>query len=324
MNRTSAPTTRIVLMLAALLAGLLGAGLLAGDNGTQIARGTSEAIGYPTNTPAPPPPPPPDTATSVPVLPTATTAPVPPTATTAPPTATAIPPTSSATRVPSTAIPSSTPTSTHTATATRTATATPTATPRPVALSIHLSSPVAAAGDTLILQVRTLPGLAVKAVVRYPSLNRQVVVTGKAGQKGVGQLTLLLTEKPQKGRTSLAAVITVTVSDRTHRATASSSITVYPALGFAVAAKLEKRGGSRQVAVSVSLARAATINVRLLLTGKGQRPINARGQATRAGTVVLLIPVPPHHGRVSANLRITVRTREGVTETRGLSIPLGS
>ncbi|HXT37282.1 MAG TPA: hypothetical protein VN837_17040 [Chloroflexota bacterium] len=318
MNRGSTLPVRLVLILAILTAGLLGGGLLAlGYGGAGIARGTSEAIGYPTDTPMPPPPPPLNTATSVPVPPTATTAPVPPTATTAPATATLIPPTASPTRAPSTATPSPTPTST------RTATATPTATPRPAVLSLHLSSPVVAAGDTLVLTVRTLPGLAVKAVVRYPTLNQQVVVTGKADQKGVSQLKVLVTESPRKGKPGLAAVIALTVSDRVHRTTKTISFTVYPSLRFAVSAKLVTRASTRDIAVSVSLARAAAIDVHVLLTGKGQRPANAHEQATRAGKVTLLIPIPEHHGIARANLRITVRTREGVIETRELSVPVG-
>ena len=329
MNRRSTLPARLVLILATLIAGLLGGGLLAAGFGVAgIARGTSEAIGYPTNTPVPPPPPP-ATATSVPVLPTATTAPVPPTATTppapatattAPATATPIPPPASPTTAPNTAVPSST----GTVSPLTSATPTPIAAPSPVALSLHLSSPVVASGDTLILTIQTLPGQAVKAVVRYPALNRQVVVTGMADHKGMDQLTVPVTVSPLKGKVSLAALIILTSGDRAHQTTKTAAFTVYPSLRLAVSTMLVTRADDHGILVLVSLARPAAVDVRLVLSGKGQQPILVHAPATPGGDVLLQIPIPAPHGTAKARLQISVRTREGVTETRGLSVPVGS
>ena len=151
-----------------------------------------------------------------------------------------------------------------------------------------------------------------------------MLVKRQADRHGLAQLRIPVSQSPRKGSPSLKGLIVLTVNGRGYGATRTAAFTVYPSLRLVVTAKLVTVGKSHQVAVSVSLARAAQIEVRLVLSGPGKRVIDIHQSTARGTRLSLAFPVAAHHGPESANLQVTVRTREGVTERRGLVLRVSS
>ncbi len=295
---------RIVVVAVILVTALLGAGILAsGYGGPGVARGTSEALGYPTNTSVP-------IATMPPAAPTATATALPPTTvppTTVPPTATQPVPTSTSTPIPPspTIVPPS-------------ATATSTLVKAPVA--IQLSATSVARGDVLNIQVRTLPRLAVRAVVRYPTLGLRTVLNGRAGAQGLATFKIAITQGPAKGKNSVGAQVTVTASDSSHRGSGAVTFKVYQPVRLRAGASVTTQHGKPRLVVMVTVARAAVIDVAVTLSRGGQGAILAHGTAPKGGTVPVRLTLPKLSGLVTARITVTVRTREGVRETSKLSL----
>ncbi len=255
---------RLLVPTLILATGVLGAGLFAvGYGGPSVARGTSEALGYPTSTAS---------VTSIPiaVAPTDTATPIPPTA--VPPTATPPPPTGTATPIP----PSATPVP---PTTTPTVTATPTPTKAP--LAIQLSAKSVQRGDVMTIQVHTLPGLAIKGVVHYPSLGVQTVTAAHANPAGTATLRITIAQSPAQGKSSLPGLVVVTASGKDRVGRASAAFTVYQSVRLTVGAKVVTQHGARQLLVSVGVARAAAINVSVSLSRGGRGAIVVHGQRNR-------------------------------------------
>jgi len=297
-------TPRIVVATVILVTALLGAGILAaGYGGPGVARGTSEALGYPTNTSVP-------VATMPPAAPTDTATAVPPTAippATVPPTSTQPVPTNTSTPIP--ASPTLVPPS---------ATATSTLVKAPVA--IRLSATSVARGDVLSIQVRTLPGLAVRAILRYPTLGLNTVLSGRAGSQGIAKFQVAITQGPAKGKNSLDALVMVTASDSIHKGSGAVAFKVYQPVHLRVGASVTTRHGTRHLVVAVTVARAALIDVGVRLSRGGHGAILGHGQAVKGGTVPVRLTLPKLSGTVTARVTVTVRTPEGVRETSKLSL----
>ncbi|MGH2344077.1 MAG: hypothetical protein ACRDG4_02550 [Chloroflexota bacterium] len=309
-NKHPVRIPRSVVAGVILTTGLLGAGVLAaGYGGPGTARGTSEALGYPTNTSVPiatmPPAAPTDTATAVPPTIAATSTFVPPTA--VPPAATQAPPTSTTSPVP----PSPTP---------MPPTATATSTPAKAPVTIQLGAKSVARGDILSLQVHTLPGLAVRAVLRYPSLGLRTVLNGRAGRQGIAKFKITVAQGPAKGKNSLGAIVMVTASDSSHKGSGTAAFTVYQPVRLRVGAKVITRHGTQHLVVSVAVARAAVIDIGVTLSNGGHGTIPAHGKVVKGGTIPVRITLPKLSGTATARITVTVQTREGVRETSKLSL----
>jgi hypothetical protein len=292
-------TPRIVVATVILVTALLGAGILAaGYGGPGVARGTSEALGYPTNTSVP-------VATMPPAVPTDTATAVPPT--TVPPTATQPVSTSTSTPIPSS--PTVPPPS---------ATATSTVVKAPVAIRLGATS--VARGDALSIQVRTLPGLAVRVILRYPTLGLKTVLSGRAGIQGIAKFQVTITQGPAKGKNSLDALVMVTASDSIHKGSGAVAFKVYQPVRLRAGASVTTQHGTRHLIVTVTVARAAVIDVAVTFSRGGQGAILAHGTAIQGGTVPVRLTLPKLSGTVTARVTVTVQTREGVRETSKLSL----
>ena len=296
---------RTIVPAVILATGLFGAGILAvGYGGPGMARGTSEALGYPTDTAS-------VTSIPMPVLPTGTATSIPPTATAAPPTATQVPPTGTPTPIP----PSATPVP---ATSTSTVTTTPTPGKAPVAM--QLSAKSVQRGDLVTIQVHTLPNLAIQGVVRYPSLSVQTIVAAHADRKGMATLRIRIAQSPIRGKSSLGAFVIVTAAGRGRLGRASAGFTVYQSIRLVVGAKVVTQHGIRQLLVSVGLARAARIDVSVVLSQRDHGVLAAHGQAKVRGTVAVRVSLPKLSAAVTAHITVTIQTREGVKEISKLAV----
>jgi hypothetical protein len=282
---------RLIVSVVILASGLLGAGLFAvGYGGPSVARGTSEALGYPTNTPA---------ATQIPIS-------VPPTGT-----ATAILPTSTASPI----LPSATPVP---PTTTPSVTVTPTPAKAPVTL--QLSAKSLQRGDQLTIQVRTLPGLAIKGVVRYPSLGVRTVLTAHSDPRGMATLRIAVAQSPAQGTSSLGGLVQVTASGTGRLGSVTAGFTVYQSVHLSVSANVVSQHGARRLLVSVGVAKAAAINVSVLLSRGGQGAIVAHGQAAGKGKVTIQVTLPKVSDSATAHITVMIVTREGVRETSKLAV----
>jgi len=292
MNRKQGLGPRTIVPILALVTGLVGAGLFAaGYGGAGVARGTSEALGYPTNT---------STVISgpTPIVPSSTATPIPPTPTVVPPSPTRPAPTGTATPV--------SPTQTPTVTAT--------STPSKAPVALQLSAKSVQRGDRITIQVRTLPGLAIRAVVRYPALTVRTVLTAHTDPRGVATLRITVTQGPSQGQSSLAGIMRVTASGPGRVGSADAAFTVYQSIHLVTSAKVVSQHGKRQLLVSVGVARPAAITISVLLSRGGHGAIVAHGQATHKGTVTIQLPLPKVSDSATAHITVTILTREGVRE----------
>jgi hypothetical protein len=101
---------------------------------------------------------------------------------------------------------------------------------------------------------------------------------------------------------------------------ASTGFTVYQSAHLVVGATVGTQHGTRQLLVSVGLAEAARIDISLLLSAGGHGVIVAHAQARAGGIVVVRIPLPKLSAATTARITVTIQTRDGVRETKKLSI----
>ncbi len=287
-----------------------------------IVQGTSEAVGYP----APPTPVPP---TPMPALATSTFTPV-PTATTAPPATstllpspTTVPPTPT---MPPTATGTPAPISTVAPTATSSATATATATPAIalVKLSLVLNRTRIAQGQTMIVTVHAAARRHIALAVRYAGTAGTATVPGvaQANAQGMATFSFTVLPGPAKGASSLAATVTVQVIDPNTRGTATARFTVFPALRLTVHTREIGLARSRVLDVTVQLAVRAQVVATVAVSSTPRMVLTARGTAGGAHQLDMRFSLGPMDGATVAHVTVTVTTKDGVTDTRSLSLLL--
>ena len=318
---------------------ILAVTIVAVFGGAGSVGGTSEAVGYPTVPPMPAPPtalPPATAVPPTPVPPTATVVPptaVPPTATaTATATATTVPPaTITPTLAPtSTAVPSPTlapaATSTITPTATITATSTSTATPRAritaVAMSIALSASTVAQGQTIAVTVHAAPGLHVAYTVAYSGPQPQTGPRGtvQASPRGLASFSFTVTPGPAKGMPFLSGSILARIADAGSGGTTSARFRVFPPLRLVTSAAVVARNGKETIVVSVQLAVRAQVLVTASISGTRSLSTGAHGTADGRHRLQLSLALGSPHAPEIAHISIVVKTKDGVSAVRNLTV----
>jgi hypothetical protein len=174
----------------------------------------------------------------------------------------------------------------------------------------------------MTVQVRTLPGLAVKGVVRYPSLGLRTVLTARSDPRGMATLRMTVAQSPTQGTSSLGGLVQVTASGKGRLGSATAAFTVYQSVHLTVSANVVSRHGARTLLVTVGVAKAAAIDVGVLLSRGGHGAIVAHGQATHKGNVTIQVPLPKVSDSATAHITVTILTREGVRETSKLAVAI--
>jgi hypothetical protein len=170
--------------------------------------------------------------------------------------------------------------------------------------------------------VHTGPKLHVAYIVTYGSLPTQHGVRGttQANGRGVATFSFKVSPGPVNGAASLPGSITAQIADATARGTASAPFRVFPALHFSASISLVNRQGTRAVYVSVRIAVRAQVQATLTLVGKRAEVSSARGTADGRHPLNLSMPVGTLPALSVAHVVVSVKTKDGVTDSRALSI----